>query len=321
MKISPERLEQEATQTGFRPEILEKVMHLMHLLNHFSEDAFLSSRIALKGGTALNLFYFDSPRLSVDIDINYIGSIDREMMLQERLIVMQKIEEICLDNNYQLQRKPDEHAGGKWIFRYQSAWQGNPRLEVDLNFLTRVPLWPVYLKDSLLLGTHQATRIPLLDIHELAGGKLNALFSRHSSRDLFDAHYLLSRQDLEIEKLRLAFVVYGAMSRTDWRSIKIKNIQFEWHEFEDMLVPLLRKKDIKEKSHSKDWANQILTECQSMLSVLLPLRDNESEFLNLLLDFGEIRPELICNDPDLCKKIQVQPALIWKSIHVKKMIS
>ncbi len=58
MKISPERLEQEATQTGFRPEILEKVMHLMHLLNHFSEDVFLSSRIALKGGTALNLFYF-----------------------------------------------------------------------------------------------------------------------------------------------------------------------------------------------------------------------------------------------------------------------
>jgi len=82
MRISPEKLEREAAQTGFRPEILEKVMHLIHLLNQFSGDTFLSSRIALKGGTALNLFYFDSPRLSVDIDINYIGSIDREIMLR-----------------------------------------------------------------------------------------------------------------------------------------------------------------------------------------------------------------------------------------------
>lgn len=92
------------------------------MLNQFAADAFLSPRIALKGGTALNLFYFDSPRLSVDIDINYIGSIDREIMLNERQTMMMKVEEICLENNYQLQKKPDEHAGGKWIFRYQSAW-------------------------------------------------------------------------------------------------------------------------------------------------------------------------------------------------------
>lgn len=320
MKISSERLEQEAIQTGFRPEILEKVMHLMHLLNDFSSDSFLSSRIALKGGTALNLFYFDSPRLSVDIDINYTGSMDREIMLKERQIMMERVEGICLDNHYQLQKKPDEHAGGKWIFRYQSVWQGNPRLEIDLNFLTRVPLWPVHLKDSIPLGTHQAKQIPLLDIHELAGGKFKALFSRHSSRDLFDAHYLLSRQKLDIEKLRLAFVVYGAMSRTDWRSIQIKDIHFEWREFEDMLIPLLRKKEIKEASGLKQWASKILSECQSMLSALLPLRENELEFLNLLLNFGEIQSELICPDLDLCKKIQAQPALLWKAMHVKKMM-
>ena len=97
MKISSEKLEREAVQNGFRPEILEKVIHLIHLLNQFVAEPFLSSRIALKGGTALNLFYFDSPRLSVDIDINYIGSIDREVMLQERQTMMMRMEEICLD--------------------------------------------------------------------------------------------------------------------------------------------------------------------------------------------------------------------------------
>jgi hypothetical protein len=39
--------------------------------------------MALKGGTALNLFHFDVPRLSVDIDLNYVGAIERDTMLAE----------------------------------------------------------------------------------------------------------------------------------------------------------------------------------------------------------------------------------------------
>jgi hypothetical protein len=45
---------------------------------------FLKQRIVLKGGTALNAFVLHLPRLSVDIDLNYIGSSDREVMLAER---------------------------------------------------------------------------------------------------------------------------------------------------------------------------------------------------------------------------------------------
>ncbi len=81
MNFSRETLIAEANRTGFRAEILEKVIRLIlekvirliDLLNSFSNDEYLASRIALKGGTALNLFHFDLPRLSVDIDSNYIG--------------------------------------------------------------------------------------------------------------------------------------------------------------------------------------------------------------------------------------------------------
>lgn len=66
MKLSKERLGKEAANTGFRPEVLEKVIHLMGLLDDFMADPFLSDKIALKGGTALNLFIYDCPRLSVD---------------------------------------------------------------------------------------------------------------------------------------------------------------------------------------------------------------------------------------------------------------
>ena len=59
MRLSIERLTVEAASTGFRPEMLEKVIHLLGLLEGFMRHPYLKNRIALKGGTALNLFVFD----------------------------------------------------------------------------------------------------------------------------------------------------------------------------------------------------------------------------------------------------------------------
>lgn len=80
MKYSREQLTNIAQDSGFRAEILEKVLLLMDLLVAFSEDHILKKNIVLKGGTALNLFYLNLPRLSVDIDLNYIGEIKPELL-------------------------------------------------------------------------------------------------------------------------------------------------------------------------------------------------------------------------------------------------
>lgn len=95
MKVSRERLMDESQATGFRPEVLEKVIHLLNLLEGFNRHPFLKGRLALKGGTALNLFLFDVPRLSVDIDLNYIGAVDRDTMMAERPKVEQAIQAVC----------------------------------------------------------------------------------------------------------------------------------------------------------------------------------------------------------------------------------
>ena len=84
MKISPEKLAAESETTGFRPDVLEKIAHLLGLLDSLRSHPFLKGKLALKGGTALNLFVFDVPRLSVDIDLNYVEVEDREGMLAER---------------------------------------------------------------------------------------------------------------------------------------------------------------------------------------------------------------------------------------------
>jgi predicted nucleotidyltransferase component of viral defense system len=53
-------------------------------------DELLSEAIALKGGTAINLTIFDLPRLSVDIDLDYCRSIDREKCLQTGILLQVK---------------------------------------------------------------------------------------------------------------------------------------------------------------------------------------------------------------------------------------
>ena len=95
MNLSLQDLQAEAAATGFPLETLDKVIHLIELLNAFRSHPFLKDRMVLKGGTALNLFVFDLPRLSVDIDLNYVGSADREVMLAEKEKVEQAITAIC----------------------------------------------------------------------------------------------------------------------------------------------------------------------------------------------------------------------------------
>ncbi len=110
-----------------------------------------------------------------------------------------------------VKRAPSDHAGGKWRLSYTNAAGVSDKLEVDLNFMLRTPLWPVVAMDSRLIGGNAARAIALLDRHELAAGKLAALCARKTSRDIFDAREILIRSDLDPEKLRLAFVVYGGI--------------------------------------------------------------------------------------------------------------
>jgi predicted nucleotidyltransferase component of viral defense system len=112
MTISQKRLMAESAATGFRPEILEKVIHLLNLLENFRAHPFLKNRVVLKGGTALNLFLFDVPRLSVDIDLNYIASADRAVMLEEKPKLEKALTDVFSREGFTVSRQPAEHAGG-----------------------------------------------------------------------------------------------------------------------------------------------------------------------------------------------------------------
>lgn len=155
MKISKEKLQQEAANTGFKMEHLEKVYMLMDLLEDIASFPQFKDKFVLKGGTALNLFFFNLPRLSVDIDLNYIGAVERDTMLSEKPMLQKNVSAICERHGLRLERNPSRHAGGKMVWRYPSALGQMGNLEVDLNFMYRIPLWPVQFKSSCIVGTKQ----------------------------------------------------------------------------------------------------------------------------------------------------------------------
>ena len=71
----------------------------------------------------------------MDIDLNYIGQVNREKMLEERPLIEDAIVQILLQNQLEPERKPNYHAGGKMIWRYPSLLGQKGNLEIDLNYM------------------------------------------------------------------------------------------------------------------------------------------------------------------------------------------
>ncbi|MEE8378613.1 MAG: nucleotidyl transferase AbiEii/AbiGii toxin family protein [Candidatus Aminicenantaceae bacterium] len=318
MIISFEKLSAIAEETGFREEVIEKALHLLNLLNTLNSHPILKGKWILKGGTALNLFEMDMPRLSVDIDLNYIGDLNSEEMLANRPKVEKAIQAVFSREGFTIKRVPTEHAGGKWRLKYQTSSGQSGNLEVDFNFMFRLPLWDLRHADSHSLGDFQAENIPILDLHELAAGKLSALMSRGQARDLYDSIKIFRLDNLDYNRLRLGFVVYGAMNRKDWRKVSIDDINFDPIDLKRQLFPMLRMDGVEFQADPEEYGAHLVEECRKDLSFVLPFTESERKFLDLLLDKGEIDATILTTNPALQQRIQKQPLLEWKALNVKR---
>jgi len=318
VNLSPDDLAREVAATGFPRDALRKVFRLLSLLDGLNTHPFLKGRLALKGGTALNLFLYDVPRLSVDIDLNYLGEPEREAMLSDRPNIERAVKAVCSREDLQIRRLPVDHAGGKWRLSYADAAGGTGNLEMDLNFMLRTPIWPPVHLDSHAIGSRKAAPVLVLDPHELAAGKLAALMARGAGRDIFDAQKLLSDERLDPERLRLGFVIYGAINRRDWRTVSVMDVTGDPREFERSLIPMLRRDQAPGRDQIDDWTCRLTEEVRELLGGLLPFAPNEMEFLDRINGHGEIDPDLLTDDEPLRSTLRGHPALRWKARNVRK---
>ncbi len=312
MLTSKEALLKEAREKGYKPEILEKVYRLLNTFQQIMSVPYLQERLVLKGGTALNLFCFQkAPRLSVDIDLNYVGELNREAMLEDRKVLTESIQLILQQNQFEPYRSPTNYAGGKMVWYYNSVLGQRGSLEIDINFMHRQPLWPIALRPANIVG-YENWKAPVLDIHELTAGKLAALFDRRVSRDLFDAHYLLTQTDFDWQKLRLSYVVYLAMTGISLSDLKPEMVEYDLMDLRNRLLPVLHQQALpRQLSKLKEWVEHLTQELKEKLNRLLPLEENEEEFIKVIRQEHLIKPELITSNSELSDKIKSLPALLW----------
>jgi predicted nucleotidyltransferase component of viral defense system len=313
---SLQTLQKLASETRLQAGTLEKVIRLLDLLADIATDDDLKDRVALKGGTALNVFYLKLDRLSVDIDLNYIGELNREAMLADRPQVEAALTQILVAQGYALRRQPVGHGGGKWAARYGSALGGNASLEVDLNFMMRQPLFGTATMTSVALGDRAPSQAVVVDIHEVIAGKLVALIDRNAARDLFDARRILDIPDLDWRQIRAAVLAFGASRSMDWRRTSVEDIGGDPKELREKLAICLPLGTFKDVGGMRSWIDESVALCRERLASLFEWSDGERRFLDALIDKGEIDPSGLDASADMIARIARMPMLAWKAQNV-----
>ncbi len=280
-----------------------QVALLMRALPTVAEEAVF----ALKGGTAINLFVRDMPRLSVDIDLTYLPIKDRPTSLAgidaalrriaaaiERRIPQAKVTPSRLDK---------EEAVNKLVVRADDA-----QIKIEVTPVLRGCVYePVTMRVSAAVEeAFGFAEIQTLSFADLYAGKIVAALDRQHPRDLFDVRDLLANEGVSNE-LRLSFLIYVLSHRRPVAELlnpKRKSIETEFERgFAGMTVepvPL----------------EELLAAREAMIDVMVgEMPDHHRQFL---LAFKAGTPEWTLID---LPGVETLPALHWKRQNLDKLPS
>jgi len=264
---------------------------------------------ALKGGTAINLFIRDMPRLSVDIDLTYLPIEPREQFLKNITSALNTLA-------HNIKEK------GEGRYQVDEVFTKEPRQLSKLivsNNTTKIIIEPNFvLRGSVFeCETHELCQraqdeflnfftIKTLSFADLYGGKICAALARQHPRDLFDVKILLENEGLT-ESVRQAFVIYLASnSRPIHELLNPKpNLQDTRRIFEEGFIGMA----VEEVSY-----DQLIDIRYKLIELILKsLTANERKFL-LSIKAGNPDWQLIP-----IAGLDKLPGLRWKSLNIAKM--
>ena len=166
------------------------------------------TEFALKGGTAINLFLRDMPRLSVDIDLTYVPVTERATSLAAIDAGMKRIGDAITKGIIAAQvnasRPGDENYTTKLIVRADDA-----QIKIEVTPVLRGCVYEPIMKrvSPRVEDQFGFAEMPVLNFADLYAGKIMAALDRQHPRDLFDVRDLLANEGID-DMLRKAFVVY-----------------------------------------------------------------------------------------------------------------
>lgn len=163
---------------------------------------------ALKGGTAINLFVRDMPRLSVDIDLTYLPTHPRAEALAMIDHAMQRIAARVHGTipGARIAETPTQPEGA--ITRLLVRAEG-VQIKIEVTPVLRGTVYPMETRavSPTVETAFGFAEIPVVSFADLYAGKLVAALDRQHPRDFFDVRDLLAHEGID-DALRRAFVVY-----------------------------------------------------------------------------------------------------------------
>ena len=284
--------------------MLDRYAEQVRLLLSVLPDIAAEKVFALKGGTAINLFYRDMPRLSIDIDLTYLPVSDRETSLKDIDAALDRIAWSIADRNPRAQAR--RIAGGSNSDTRILVDTGRAQVKIETSAVTRGTVHPpMPMTVSDVVTEHFGfAEMNILAFEDLYGGKLHAALDRQHPRDLFDVMILYENEGLTEDLFRV-FMVYVASSGRPMHELLAPPTCFKGELYDDEFVGMTREAVTKEALIATQA--RLYADIQENLSgdtanFLLSLHDAEP-------DFGLIGiPEAVA-----------LPAIRWKLVNLEKL--
>lgn len=303
-RLDRQMFEDLSERTGFQVDVLEKVYRLTELLEEIVGVG-IGNQLTLKGGTAINFLYLDLPRLSVDIDLDYIGSVEKEQMKKDREEIHDVLNRLFRTLNYK-STKRTSYALQKYNLFYKNSAENRDRVELEINYLKRATILSPIRKTVGHPFDFEDFKVVTLRIEELFARKLTALVHRGTTRDLYDIYKLLET-DLSFnrEVTRKCFQ-FSLCLNGDPRKVDSANLdEMTTRDIRQSLLPMLR------KGESVDLA-QMKSEVNPLVEDFLSFRDNEIDFFENLFEEKQYEPGVLFENVEFNIKLQNHPGIEWR---------
>ena len=192
--------------------MLDRYVAQVRLLVDMLPEVAAESDFALKGGTAINLFYRDLPRLSVDIDLTWLPVTDRAPSLREIDNALNRI--VTSINRRNPRITAIRPRGGGSSDNKILVRRGRVQIKIETSPVARGAVLPPkrMAASESVMEQFGFVESHVLAFEDLYAGKLVAALDRQHPRDLFDVKLLYEDEGLTDELFRV-FLVYVAGSR------------------------------------------------------------------------------------------------------------
>jgi len=226
-------------------------------------------------------------------------------MLAGRPRVEQAVVELAGRKGYRVQRSSNAFAGRKIYLIYRFVLGPEERIELDLNFLFRVPISGTEQGELWQPGYIDRPEVKTVSLLEIVVGKLLAMLDRGAARDVWDLANLQARANTvrSLPAFRNWFIALSSILNHPLPTYTLSRLEglITERAVMEQLVPMLA-------VDASPKVEDLVRRAWAVLSNFMILRPNEAAYI-ASIERGELRPELIFpDDTEAAQRIAEHPA-------------